>query len=318
MLYNRLRGVFFAIYISIMSHISEKDLKLLKAAPLYSVIVAIIISGLKLYSWFYTDSASIMASLMDSLLDLSTSIINFIALRAALMPPDDNHRFGHNKIEDLAVFGQSIGFFASGIFTFYNSAHHIIHPQKLEHVGIGIYAMIISSILTIMLVWYQSMVIKKTKSTIVEADRLHYFTDLLANLLVIFSLYFSQKYIAVDGILGILIACYIIKSSYGLFVRSTKNLVDEEMNDGERKKIIDIIGKYKEVLGVHELKTRYAGSKAFIQFHLELDGNMSLFEAHEVADRVMEGILKEFPGAEVTVHQDPEGLEQDVPYREEL
>lgn len=301
-----------------MSHHSKENLRLLKLAPLLSVVVAIIISIVKLYSWFYTDSASIMASLMDSLLDLSTSIINYIALRAALMPPDHNHRFGHNKIEDLAVFGQSIGFFASGVFTLYNSAHHIANPHPIEHVQTGIYAMVIASVLTVFLVAYQSFVIKRTKSTIVEADRLHYFTDLLTNIAVIFSLYFSEKYMMVDALLGILIACYIIKSSYGLFVRSTKNLVDEEMNDEERKKIIGIIGKYKQVLGVHELKTRYAGSKAFIQFHLELDGEMSLFDAHDIADRIMEDILKEFPGAEVTVHQDPAGLEHDTPYREEL
>lgn len=301
-----------------MNNHSEENLKLLRLAPLLSVFVAIIISIIKMYSWFYTDSVSILASLIDSLLDLSTSIINYIALRAALVPPDHNHRFGHNKIEDLAVFGQSIGFFASGVFTFYNSAHHIMNPHPIEHIGIGISAMVISSVLTILLVAYQTMVIKRTKSTIVEADRLHYFTDLLANIAVIFSLYFSEKYLALDAILGILIACYIIKSSYGLFVRSTKNLVDEEMNDGERKKIIGIIGKHKEVLGVHELKTRYASTKAFIQFHLELNGEISLFEAHDIADRIMDKILEEFPGAEVTVHQDPAGLEHDVPYREEL
>lgn len=301
-----------------MSHHSEENLKLLRLAPLLSVFVAIIISAIKLYSWFYTDSASIMASLMDSLLDLSTSIINYIALRAALIPPDHNHRFGHNKIEDLAVFGQSIGFFASGLFTFYNSAHHVVNPHPIEHIGIGIWAMIISSILTIFLVAYQTFVIRQTKSSIVEADRLHYFTDLLTNLLVIFSLYFSKKYAILDSILGILIACYIIKSSYGLFVRATKNLIDEEMNDREREKIIAIISESKEVLGVHELKTRYAGTKAFIQFHLELDGDMSLFDAHTIADRIMDHILKEFPGAEITIHQDPAGLEHDTPYREEL
>lgn len=301
-----------------MTHLSEANLRLLRRAPLFSVLVAVIISIMKFYSWVYTDSASIMASLMDSLLDLSTSIINYIALRAALAPPDHNHRFGHNKIEDLAVFGQSIGFFASGIFTLYHSSYYMINPKPLEHVETGIAVMIISSILTFALVAYQSLVIKRTKSPLVEADRLHYFTDLLTNLMVIFSLYFSSKYVILDSLLGILIACYIIKSSYGLFVRATKNLIDEEMNDKERDKIIAIIGKHEEVLGVHELKTRNAGTKVFIQFHLELDGDMRLFDAHDVADRIMNEILKEFPGAEITVHQDPAGLENNPPYKEEL
>lgn len=301
-----------------MDQESEKNLKLLKTAPLLSILVATIISAMKLYSWHYTDSASIMASLMDSLLDLSTSVINYFALRAALMPPDHNHRFGHNKIEDLAVFGQSIGFFASGIFTFYNSVQHILYPKPLEHIGVGIYVMVLSSILTIFLLMYQSYVIRRTKSSIVEVDRLHYTMDLMTNLMVIFSLYFSAKYGAIDSLLGILIAFYIIYSSYGLFVRATKNLIDEEMNDEERDKIIAIIGNHKEVLGVHELKTRCGGSKLFIQFHLELDGKLSLFEAHNISDRIMTNILDSFPGAEITIHQDPAGLEHDAPYREEL
>jgi len=301
-----------------MTDYSKENLRLLKLAPLLSMITAIVIALTKLYSWYYTSSASILASLVDSLLDLSTSVINFIALRAALVPPDHKHRFGHNKIEDLAVFGQSAAFFASGIFTLYNSAYRMANPQPLEFVSLGIYAMVISSVLTIFLVAFQSIVIQRTKSTIVEVDRLHYITDLLTNLLVIISLYFSSTYLSLDAILAVLIACYIMKSSYGLFVRATKNLVDEEMNDAEREKIIDIIRGHKKVLGVHELKTRLAGSKAFIQLHLELDGDMKLYDAHEISDEVMNRILKEFPSSEITIHQDPAGFEQDVPYREEL
>jgi cation diffusion facilitator family transporter len=291
---------------------------LLKIAPYYSVAAAIIISVVKYYSLLTTDSASLFASLIDSLLDLSTSIINLIALRMALVPPDHNHRFGHNKIEDLAVFAQSVGFFVFGIFSFYNATNHFIKPGSLDNVNTAIYAMIFSSILTIMLVIYQSFVIKKTKSSLIEADRLHYIADLLTNIVVIFSLYFSSRFIALDAIFGILIACYIVYSSYGLFVRATKNLVDEELNDGERAKILGIIAKHKEVLGIHELKTRYAGSKPFIQFHLEMDGNSNLFEAHMLSDRIMEDILKAFPEAEVIIHQDPAGVEENVLYREKL
>jgi ferrous-iron efflux pump FieF len=292
--------------------------ELLKIAPYYSVATAIIISIIKYYGLLTTDSASLFASLMDSFLDLSTSIINFVALRMALMPPDHNHRFGHNKIEDLAVFAQSVGFFLFGIFSFYNSINHFIHPVALNNVSTAIYVMIISSILNLMLITYQSYIVKKTKSSIIEADRLHYFSDLLTNMVVIFSLYFSSRFIVLDALFGILIACYIVYSSYGLFVRATKNLVDEELNDGERGKILDIIGKHKEVLGVHELKTRYAGSKPFIQFHLEMDGNSNLFEAHMLSDRIMEDILKAFPEAEVIIHQDPAGVEENVLYREKL
>jgi len=297
---------------------SEQHNILLKTAPYYSVATAIIISLVKYYSWFTTDSVALLASLMDSLLDLSTSIINFIALRLSLAPPDHNHRFGHNKIEDLAVFGQSVGFFLSGVFTFYNAIQHFIKPVHLENIGIGIYAMIISSFFTILLVIYQSYVIKETKSPLIEADRLHYISDFFTNIAVILSLYLSAQFLYLDALFGIAIACWIVYSSYGLFVRAIKNLIDEELNDDERKRILGIIGKYKEISGVHELKTRYAGSKPFIQFHLEMDGRKSLLEVHMVSDKIIEEIMEAFPGAEVTVHQDPAGLEENAPYREKL
>jgi cation diffusion facilitator family transporter len=296
----------------------KKNLRYLKLAPIFSVSAAVIIALVKSYSWYSTESASVLASLIDALLDLTTSVINLIALRVALEPPDHNHRFGHNKVEDLAVFAQSIAFFASGVLTIYNSFSHIVSPRAIENTDIGIYAMVVSSIITLLLVMYQTFVIRKTRSSIIEADRLHYFTDLLSNILVIVSLYWSAKYWYLDPIMGAIIGLYILRGSYGLFVRAVRNLVDEEMNDNERKKIIAIISNHEEVLGIHELKTRGAGTKSFIQFHLELNGSMTLFEAHEISDRIMYDIVEKFPNAEVTIHQDPEGLEENQPYSEVL
>jgi len=301
-----------------MSYYSSDHSKLLKRAQYLSVGTAILICVMKAYSWIATDSIAIFASLIDSLLDVSSSFINMLALRLALVPPDHNHRFGHNKIEDLAVFGQSIFITISGLFALYAAARHIISVDKIEHSEIGIASMVICCALTVMLVLYQSFVIDKTHSHLIKADKLHYTSDLLTNVLVIISLYFSDMFIAIDAIFGMLIACYVIYGSYGLLVKALRNLVDEEFSDAERLKIIDIISQYKEVLGIHEMKTRYAGNKPFIQFHIEMDGDMTLTDAHHVSDKIMTSILEEFDGAEVTIHQDPAGLEPDNPYTEIL
>ena len=291
---------------------------LLKIAPYYSVLTAVIISGIKLYSWTITDSVSILAALTDSLLDITASVINLFAIHLALAPPDHNHRFGHNKIEDLAVFGQSVFFVLSGLFALVVSIKRILYPSPIENSDVGIYSMVASSIITVFLLVYQSYVIKKTSSSVIKADKLHYTTDLLTNILVIASLYMTEKFKMLDGLIGIGIACYIIYASYGLFINAMKNLVDEEWNDDQRHKIIAIIGRNKEILGVHDLKTRYAGSKPFVQMHLEMDGNMRLFATHKLSDKIMEQIIEEFPGAEVIIHQDPAGIEEDAPYREKL
>lgn len=301
-----------------MSYYSSEKSKLLKRAQYLSVATATLICVIKTYSWIATDSVAIFASLIDSLLDVSSSFINMFALRLALVPPDHNHRFGHNKIEDLAVFGQSIFITISGLFALYAAGRNIVSTEQIEHSSIGIAAMAICCVLTVMLVLYQSFVIGKTHSSLIKADKLHYTSDLLTNVLVIISLYFSDRFIALDAIFGMFIACYVIYGSYGLFIKSLRNLVDEEFSDSERCKIIDIISQYNEVLGIHEMKTRYAGNKPFIQFHIEMDGAMTLADSHRVSDKIMTSILEEFEGAEVTIHQDPAGLEPDNPYTEIL
>ena len=175
-----------------MSYSDEKVL-LLKKAQYMSITVATLICIIKVYSWFATDSVSVFAALIDSLLDLTSSVINMVALRLALIPPDHNHRFGHNKIEDLAVFGQSIFITLSGLFALYCAARHVENAQTISHAETGIYAMILCSGLTVILVLYQSFVIKETHSHLIKADKLHYVSDLFTNILVIVSLYFSDE-----------------------------------------------------------------------------------------------------------------------------
>lgn len=294
------------------------DKALLEKVQYTSIFVAIIICAIKSYTLISTDSAALAASLVDSLMDVTSSIINLVAIKIALMPPDHNHRFGHNKIEDLAVFGQSIFIFLSGIYAFYSSAMHFFHRNIIENTTYGIAAMVVCSVITVGLVIFQSIVIKKTQSSIIKADKLHYLSDLLTNLVVIVSLLFGNILLGLDAVLGVLISSYVIYGAYGLFIGAMKNLIDEEFSDEDRQKIINIISKYDNVLGVHDIKTRYAGNKPFIQFHIELAENMKLVDAHKISDQITDDINKVFEGAEIIIHQDPFGYDGDVQYEEIL
>ncbi len=299
------------------NHIHHPEL--MKSAQYCAISVAILITCAKVYGYITTDSVSMLASLVDSMLDVSASIINLVALRLSLAPPDDNHRFGHDKIEDLAIFAQSMFFFASGLFTMVSSVRRFIEPEEISSHEAGINVMIFAMILTLFLVVYQSYVIRKTKSRLVTADKLHYVMDFLSNGLVLVTIYLSAKWQFIDSLCGILIAIYIIHSSYGLFMQATKNLIDEEFSDKERGKILAIISKFnKDVLGLHDLKTRYAGRKPFIQFHIEMKPNITLLQAHEISHSIMDAIEDVFHGAEVTIHQDPFGAEEVVYCREVL
>jgi cation diffusion facilitator family transporter len=289
-----------------------KSSTLIKSASYSSVIIASIILVVKIYGWAATESQSMLASLVDSFLDISSSLINLIAVTVALMPPDDNHRFGHDKFQDLAIFSQSIFFFASCLFMLFSSSRALYLGDVPENPEVGANAMYLCIFLTFTLVCYQSYVVKHTGSKIIAADKLHYFSDFLTNIVVVLSLYLSGTFWYIDAIAGIGISLYIMRASYILFRDAIRNLSDEEFTDKERKKIISIVGEFKEARGLHELKTRSAGSKPFIQFHLELDGELSLNRTHEISDRIAERLMQEYSRAEIIIHQDPAGFEDEA------
>lgn len=296
----------------------ERNNRLIKIASYASVTTAVVIMLAKSYAWLATESQSILASLIDSLLDISSSAINLIAIRFSLLPADDNHRFGHEKFQDLAIFSQSMFFFASCLFTLFSSSKALFSDPELVNLELGTNIMYFCVFLTFVLVCFQSYVVSKTKSKIISADKLHYFSDFITNIAVIISIYLSATFWYLDALAGIGISLYVMYASYRLFREAIRNLADEEFPQTEKDKILSIISNYHLAKGVHELKTRYAASKPFIQFHLELDGNITLYKAHEMADKLMKDLLEEFPEAEITIHQDPAGLEQDVNYREKI
>lgn len=262
----------------------------------------------KFYAWVQTGSQSILASFIDACLDISSSAINLIAVTIALRPPDDNHRFGHDKFQDLAIFSQSVFFFASSLFILASALLAIYFEEEPKNTNFGINVMYISTFLTLVLVSYQSYVVKKTKSRIIEADKLHYFTDFLTNIAVILSLHLSGNFKYIDSIAGVFIAIYIMRTSYILFRDAIRNLLDEELKEEDRQKIIDIILSFNKTEGFHELKTRSAANKAFIQFHLELDGDLTLNTAHKISDKIHDELKKHFPNSEIIIHQDPSRL----------
>ncbi|MEQ9115603.1 MAG: cation diffusion facilitator family transporter [Rickettsiales bacterium] len=298
-----------------MTKINHKDF-LVKLATNCSMFVAIVIVSAKVFAWFYTSSATILASLADSVLDVFSSLINFIAARYAIQPPDNEHRFGHGKAEDIAVYTQASIFAASGIFIFVVSIKRMLDPVTIEHGTIGILVMVFSIILTILLIAFQSYVVKKTQSKIVKADKLHFSVDLLSNLAVIVALvmtsFFGNMYI--DPIFAICIAFYIFYGAVKLLRDAFKNLMDHEMDDEDRNMIKKIISDNKKIKGFHDLKTRHSGRRAVIQFHLEMDGRMTLYDAHKISDEIEKGILKLFGDADIIIHQDPCEINEEVEF----
>jgi cation diffusion facilitator family transporter len=290
--------------------------KLVLIASYSSVAVSLIIIIAKLIGWILTDSLTLLASLADSLLDITASFINLVAIKYAQQPPDHEHRFGHTKAEDLAVFAQSSIFAISGVLIAFSAVERFFSPLRVENSAIGIGIIVFSIVLTILLITVQKFVIGKTNSHVISADHLHFKTDLLANIVIIFSLYFSSQFnvMFLDPLCALLIAMYLLHGAWELLQRAFNNLMDHEFTDAEKDKLKLIIKAHPKTIGLHDLRTRYAGTKPFIQFHLELDGTISLNEAHAISDEIEVMLIAEYPGADIIIHQDPHGIDEVIAY----
>ncbi len=289
--------------------------RLMRRATAASVTVAATLIVVKMVAWLLTDSISLLSSLIDSLMDVMASLVNLFAVRHALQPADAEHRFGHGKAEPLAGLGQSAFIAGSAAFLTIEAASRLLHPRPVAHAEIGIGVMVFSIVLTVGLVAYQRHVVRSTGSIAVGADALHYETDVLINGSVIVSLVLSKwaGWHAADPLIAFAIVAYLARGAWLIAKRALDVLMDREFADEDRERIRDIVLGHPRVKGMHDLRTRSAGLQPFIQLHLELDGDMRLSEAHEIADQVEARIKESYPGAEIIIHQDPEGLVEERP-----
>ncbi len=288
------------------SQSQEETAKLLRLATYASTSVAIVLIAAKLFAWAASDSVSLLATLIDSMLDAVASIINLVAVRHALTPADKEHRFGHGKAEALAGLSQSLFIAGSAGYLLIEAWQRVIQPSAVESVELGIFVMAISIVATMLLLAFQRHVIKKTNSTAIRADALHYRTDLMVNGSVIVALLLANAgWPGFDGLFAGAIAIYILFSARDIIVTSYDHLMDRELPDEDRQKIKALVMQHPKARGLHDLRSRHSGTMTFIQLHLELDDDLSLMAAHKISDEVELSILNAFPGSEILIHIDP-------------
>ena len=277
-------------------------------ASISSIVVAFILFALKIIVGLFSQSVAIIASALDSAFDLLSSVANFFAIKHAQKPADQMHRYGHGKAEALAGFIQSIIIFLSGLFLIINSIQRVLFPKEIQFIESSIIVMIISIILTFLLTEYQKYVQKKSKSLVIAADRLHYLTDILSNLIVLASLLLNKylNYVFFDPIAAILIALYIIFGITKIFKQSFDILMDRDISSKYREDLIKVISKLSpEVIGYHDLRSRSGGDIDFIEFHLEIPKNMTVNDSHILVEKTMYELLKIHRNLEIIIHTDP-------------
>jgi ferrous-iron efflux pump FieF len=274
-----------------------------------SLSVALILTIIKAVAWLASGSIAMLASLADSGLDVLAAAVTFFAVRYAATPPDQEHRFGHGKAEAFASLIQAGLVFASAALVADEAIPHLLKPRPLAYEGWGLGVMAISILMTAGLVYAQSRVLDRTRSVAIEGDRTHYAADLASNLIAFAGIGASAvlKRSEPDALAGLLVVGWLVWGAVGVFRRASFELMDHELSDEARGRIVELMTEDPRVRDVHQLRTRASGPYVHVQMHADLDPTLSLVEAHRVMVAAERRVLDAFPAADIIIHPDPRG-----------
>ena len=265
-----------------------------KKATVVSSSIATVLLMVKLFIGIASGSVAVLASAIDSLLDMLVSIFNFFAIKKSEENPNDEYQYGKGKIQAIAAVIEGTVITISGLYIIYEAFKKFSSGSTTALLTPSILVMIFSIAVTYFLVQYLLKVAKETDNVVIKADALHYKTDLWSNaaVLVALGLVYLTGIDSIDALFGLGIGVYIIYSAYEIIQEGVEILLDKALDGDVVAKIGEIISQHSEVTSYHWLKTRTDGSTNFVEFHMVLQPNMLLLEAHRIADEVEDKIMK--------------------------
>lgn len=272
------------------------------------IIVSVMIFA-KLVAYLMSGSVSVLSSLIDSIADIMMSVMALISVKMSIKPADEGHRYGHGKIEGLFALIQSLFIFVAGAAVIYHAIQNVITHRELTDQYLASAIIILSIALTFVLTTIQKRALKKSASMAIEADHAHYHSDIFMNAGVLAVLILTAMGVPswIDAVCALVIAGYVWWVAYGVGKNAVDMLLDHEIDNEIRQKIIDIILSHSEVRDMHDLRAIRSGMKILVSFDIEVDPNILLWNAHEIAESVERDIVKNIPNTEVMIHVDPAG-----------
>jgi len=290
-------------------HNSERA-RLTRRAAYASIAMALFLAILKSWAAWETGSSAMLGSLADTVLDLVASLATLTGVWIAAMPADEDHRFGHGKAEALAAIFQVMLIAISAAGIAFRSVDHLVSGAQTTAANEGIAVSVIAIIATFALLGWQRYVIARTQSLAIRTDNLHYRSDLYLNLAVLAALVLDQYlgFSAADPLFGLAIALWLLRGAWHAASEAIDHLMDREWPIEQREAFLKVLGSQPDIRGVHDLRTRTSGAADFVQFHMAVDPKLTVAEAHDLMDEVEARIERDFPGVEVLIHPDPEGL----------
>jgi ferrous-iron efflux pump FieF len=281
-----------------------------RSAAIGSIAVATLLVGMKGWAAWTTGSTAMLGSLADTVLDLVASSATLIGVWIAAQPADAKHRFGHGKAEALAAMFQVVLISISAIGLAFKAIAQILAGGRTASAAEGIAVSVVATVATLALLAWQRHVIRRTGSIAIATDHLHYQSDLVLNLAVIAALALDQfaGIAHADALFGLAIAGWLGWGAWRASHAAIEQLMDKEWPEEKKQRFIELLAREPELRGAHDLRTRTAGHRDFAQFHVWVDANMTVRQAHKVMDAIEARLVAEFPGTEILIHPDPEGL----------
>lgn len=281
-----------------------------RSAAYASIGVALLLVALKAWAAVTTGSTAMLGSLADTALDLAASLATLAGVAIAAQPEDKNHRFGHSKAEAIAAMFQVVLISISAIGLAFHSVDQMVNGTRTDSAAEGIAVSVIAIAATLGLLAWQRYVLRRTNSLAIHTDHIHYQSDVFLNLAVIAALCLDQfaGISGADPLFGLAIAGWLGWGAWRASHRAVDDLMDKEWPEEKRLRFLEVLARHPELRGVHDMRTRTAGHRDFVQFHVWVDPNMTVRDAHRVMDEVEAKLLAQFPQVEIIIHPDPDGL----------
>lgn len=282
-----------------------KSNKKVKVAFL-SIVSNSLLIVLKLIAGILSGSVSIISEAIHSSVDLIASIVAFFSVRISSKPADDLHPYGHGKIENISGIIEGVLILLASIMIIFESIRKIFNPIEISHSNLAIIIMFISGIVNLFVSKVLYKVAKEEDSMALEADALHLKTDVYTSVGVgigILLIKLTGIHI-LDSIVAVIVALMIIKESIGLIKNGFDEILDKRLSDEEEQEIRSVIEKYNNMfIDYHKLKTRKSGNMKHIDFHITLNPQLTVKEAHDIIGEIKKSMSQEFKNVRVTIHR---------------
>ncbi|RCW88156.1 cation diffusion facilitator family transporter [Paracoccus lutimaris] len=274
-----------------------------------SILVGLVVLALKTFAWWLTGSVALMSDAMESIVNVATAVAALIAIRIAARPADRDHPYGHHKAEFFSAVLEGVMIIVAALLILREAWHGFLAPRMLEAPLEGLLVNGFASVLNAIWCWVLISRGRRLRSPALVADGHHLLSDVISSGGVVLGVALAvvTGWAVLDPALAALVAVNILWSGWKVMTASLSGLMDEAVDNGTLDDIRAIISdKATGALEAHDLRTRHAGPRTFIDFHLVVDGQTTVDAAHDICDRIEQALKAKLPDAMITIHVEPE------------